>query len=419
MSRNYVNRKLVISLFPVQGLPYFGFTAIVDSGSLSDISGLSCQSDTMGENEKTDKNDARQPTSPPDGMGQQPVSMPVLRILDASINRASEGLRVVESFARMVLEDTFLSRQLKQLRHDLVQSCQCIDTISRIRARDSEADVGRNVQTESEYQRENFQSLIRSNMARVQQATRTIEEYSKSSWPIVAQEVEQIRYRAYTLEKAILNTAFNRSRFEEAHLYVLVDACGESTGFAKLQKLVASLVDAGVNLIQLRDKSLSDRELITAGKLIGSLTRDSKTQWVMNDRADLCAAAGSDGVHLGQDDLSVHEARMLLSSNQFIGVSTHSIEQARQAVIDGADYIGVGPVFESQTKSFHSHVGVELVSRVASEVSIPAFAIGGIDASNVAEIVKSGCHRIAVSSAVCNADDPAAAARKLLQKLLL
>ena len=417
MSRNYVNRKLVISLFPVQGLPYFGFTAIVDSGSLSDISGLSCQSDTMGENEKTDKNDARQPTSPPDGMGQQPVSMPVLRILDASINRASEGLRVVESFARMVLEDTFLSGQLKQLRHDLAQSSQSFDTISRIQARDSERDVGRNVQTKSEYQRENFESLIRSNMTRVQQATRTIEEYSKSSCPSVAREVEQIRYRAYTLEKAVLGTAFNRSRFEEAHLYVLVDACGESSGFGKLQKLVSSLVDAGVDLIQLRDKSLSDRELVAAGKLIGSLTNDSKTQWIMNDRADLCAAAGADGVHLGQDDLSVHEARMLLGSNQFIGVSTHSIEQARKAVIDGADYIGVGPVFESQTKSFDSHVGVEFVSSVIAEVSLPAFAIGGIDGSNVEAVIEAGCRRIAVSSAVCKAEQPGDAARDLLQKL--
>ena len=371
----------------------------------------------MGENEKNEKNGGSPSHTSPSGMETGTVPASVLRILDAAINRSSEGMRVVESFARMVLGDTFLSRQLKQLRHDLVQSCQCIDTISRIQARDSEGDVGRNVQTESEYQRENFESLIRSNMTRVQQATRTIEEYSKSSWPSVAKEVEQIRYRAYTLEKAILGTAFNQSRFEGAHLYVLVDACGESTGFARLKKLVASLVEAGVDLIQLRDKSLSDRELIAAGKLIGSLTRDSKTQWIMNDRADLCAAAGADGVHLGQDDLSVHEARMLLSSNQFIGVSTHSIVQARQAVIDGADYIGVGPVFESQTKSFDSHVGVGLVSSVIAEVSLPAFAIGGIDASNVADVVKSGCHRIAVSSAVCKANDPATAAKALLENL--
>lgn len=371
----------------------------------------------MGESEKFEKIDARQSSSAECGMTQKQVQTAVLRVLDASINRATEGARVVESFARMVLEDAFLSGQLKQLRHDLTKCCQPIDSISRVQARDSEEDVGRNVQTEAEYKRENFESLIRSNMTRVQQATRTIEEYSKSHWPNVAKNVEQIRYRSYTIEKAVLGTAFNKARFEKASLYVLVDACGEASEFSKLEKLVACLVSAGVDLIQLRDKSLSDRELIAAGKLIGSLTRDSKTKWIMNDRADLCVAANADGVHLGQDDLSVHEARMLLLPNQLIGISTHSVEQARQAVIDGADYIGVGPVFKSQTKSFDSHVGVELVSNVASEVSIPAFAIGGIDESNVSHIVNAGCQRIAVSSAVCKASDPSVAAKELLKKL--
>ena len=108
---------------------------------------------------------------------------------------------------------------------------------------------------------------------------------------------------------------------------------------------------------------------------------------------------------------------MLLRPNQFVGVSTHSIEQARKAVIDGADYIGVGPVFESQTKSFDAHVGVELVAAVTSEISLPAFAIGGIDHSNVDQVTQTGCHRIAVSSAVCKADDPASAASELIQKL--
>ena len=169
------------------------------------------------------------------------------------------------------------------------------------------------------------------------------------------------------------------------------------------------MVRAGVDLIQLRDKTLTDRELVEAGKLIGSLTRESKTLWVMNDRADLCVSSGADGLHVGQDELSVHEARMILRPNQFIGVSTHSLAQAKQAVTDGADYIGIGPVFKSQTKRFDSHVGVEIISSVISEVTLPAFAIGGIDASNVGDVVEAGCRRVAVSSAVCNADDPTAA----------
>lgn len=313
----------------------------------------------------------------------------------------------------MVLEDKFLSRRLKQLRHDLAESSQCIDAKTRLTSRDSELDVGRHTQTESEYQREDYESIIRANMTRVQQAARTIEEFSKLCFPALAKSAEQVRYQAYTLEKSVFNTAFNRARFEAAQLYVLVDACGEKTGFAKLGSLVRSLVGAEVDLIQLRDKSLDDHKLIEAGKLICELVRDSKTLFVMNDRADLCVAAGADGVHLGQDDMSVHDARMIVKPHQFVGVSTHSVEQARQAVIDGADYIGVGPVFPSSTKSFDSHVGIELVAQVTDEISLPAFAIGGIDASNVHGIVNAGCRRVAVSSVVCHAADSAEATAKL------
>lgn len=350
--------------------------------------------------------------------GSQAVdSAAVVRILDAAINRSCEGLRVVEDYCRMVLEDRFLSQELKKLRHDLVDTCREFDSRSRLLARDSELDVGRAIQTDAEYSREDLESILRANMTRVQQAARTIEEYSKTLAPEIAKGVEQIRYRAYTIEKAVFQTAFNRARFAEAKLYVLVDACGETRGFEKLRSLVSSLVEAKVDLIQLRDKRLSDRELVAAGKSIAELTAASETSFVMNDRADLCVASGADGVHLGQADLSVHQARLLLRSHQFIGVSTHSLDQARQAVIDGADYIGVGPVFQSQTKSFDAHVGVELVAAVTSEIALPAFAIGGIDLSNVEGVIESGCHRAAVSSAVCQSDDPSAAARELLCRL--
>ncbi len=368
----------------------------------------------MSDAEKTKKNDARQSRKAPGML----LDGNTLRILDASINRATEGLRVVEAFSRMVLNDAFLSSQLKQLRHDLVEGCATIETASRLQSRNSEGDVGRNVQTESEYRRDDFESLIRSNMSRVQQASRTIEEFSKAHFPEVAISIEQVRYQSYTIEKAVFNTAFNRARFEKAHLYVLVDARGERSGFANLKTLVGILIEAGVDLIQLRDKSLTDNELVSAGKLIGSLTQETKTCWVMNDRVDLCIAAGADGVHLGQDDLSVHEARMILRPNQFIGVSTHSIEQARQAVIDGADYIGVGPVFPSQTKSFDSHVGVELVAQVVTEISLPAFAIGGIDASNIFKLIAAGCRRTAVSSAVCSAVSPNETAQEIRRLLI-
>ena len=175
-------------------------------------------------------------------------STAVIRIMDASINRACEGLRVVEDYARMLLEDVFLSQQLKNLRHELVDSCRSVESKSRLSARDSELDVGRDLQTDAEYQRADLESIIRANMTRVQQATRTIEEYSKTQFPEIARRVEQVRYRAYTIEKAIFSAAFNRVRFADAKLYVLVDACGESSDFGRLRSLVQSLVSAKVDL---------------------------------------------------------------------------------------------------------------------------------------------------------------------------
>ena len=157
-----------------------------------------CQSDTMSNAEKTQKNDIGQSKS---GMYQH-FDSEIFRIMDAALNRAAEGLRVVEDFCRLGLDDGFLARELKELRHLLVEACAVIDSKSRLQYRDSELDVGRSIQTSSEYQRQSIESIIRSNMSRVQQATRTIEEYSKLNFPAATQAIEQVRYRSYTIEKA-------------------------------------------------------------------------------------------------------------------------------------------------------------------------------------------------------------------------
>ncbi len=138
----------------------------------------------------------------------------------------------------------------------------------------------------------------------------------------------------------------------------------------------------------------------------------------MNDRADLAAAADTDGVHVGQEELPVAQTRQIVGPSRLIGVSTHSIEQARDAVTDGADYIGCGPVFAGRTKTFESYAGTDFLKEVAREIEIPAFAIGGIDASNINQVVRAGFHRVAVTGAVRDADDPAAAAKALKRTLV-
>ena len=342
----------------------------------------------------------------------------IFRILDTASNRTGEGLRVVEDYVRMVLEDRFLSKQLKQLRHDLAQTLEPLNLGAQISSRDSVNDVGRTIQTDSEYSRNSAQAVIKANLTRVQQSLRSIEEFTKTIDPEISKQVEQLRYRSYNVEKAIKVTLQSRAVLRKCYLYVLIDGRIWRQSRDAFDQSIESLIRSGVDLIQLRDKSLSDRDLIAIGKRLAQLTGPTETLWIMNDRADLALITDADGVHLGQDDLSVAQARKILGAQKVVGVSTHNLSQAQKAVGDGANYIGVGPVFPSSTKSFDSHVGLELVEQVAKEIKLPTFAIGGISADTIARVVAVGLKRVAVSAAVTNADEPAKAAATLKGMLI-
>jgi thiamine-phosphate pyrophosphorylase len=185
----------------------------------------------------------------------------------------------------------------------------------------------------------------------------------------------------------------------------------------QLESLAQSLIAGGADAIQLRDKNLSDRELIQRARLLRRMTRDSETLLIVNDRPDIAALAGADGVHVGQDELSVKDARSILGPKCLVGVSTHTIEQARTAVLDGANYIGCGPTFPSQTKQFDEFPGIEFLQQVAAEIRLPAFAIGGVSQKNLAEVRAAGFSRVAVSAAVTGQGDPVDAARELVAAL--
>lgn len=211
--------------------------------------------------------------------------------------------------------------------------------------------------------------------------------------------------------------SFNLAALPCPAVYVLLDGQRWIESQSALDDQVTQLISAGVTLLQFRDKLLSDGDQVAIGKRLSQLVAGTSTAWIMNDRTDLAIAAGAAGVHLGQDDLSAGAARKMIGDDKLIGVSTHSIEQARQAVADGADYIGVGPVFESQTKHFTEFVGLNLVAAVAKEIEIPAFAIGGINLENASQVRDAGLARVAVSGVVNQADDPTAVVKKLLAEL--
>jgi thiamine-phosphate pyrophosphorylase len=137
----------------------------------------------------------------------------------------------------------------------------------------------------------------------------------------------------------------------------------------------------------------------------------------VNDRVDIAAAVVADGVHVGQEDLSVKDARSIVGTRMLIGVSTHNIEQARGAVLDGANYLGAGPTFASRTKSFNDFAGLDYLREVSSEIRLPTFAIGGITAENLPSVMGAGIERVAVGSSVVDSPDAAIAARELLKVL--
>jgi thiamine-phosphate pyrophosphorylase len=333
----------------------------------------------------------------------------VLRVLDAEANRAAEAARVVEDYLRFVLDDRHLTEICKHLRHQIHAAVATIPADQRLDARETRRDVGTSLTTQAEQDRTDANQVLAANMNRLQQSLRSLEEYGKVLSPAVAARFEALRYTVYTLERATAITLGSRQQLPEPALYVLVDGGPSEEKFAAA---VTSLIDAGVSILQLRDKTLDDRRLVERAQLMRRLTRGSDTLFIMNDRPDIATLAAADGVHVGQEELSVKDARSIVGPGRLIGVSTHNLPQARQAVLDGANYIGVGPTFESQTKRFDQIAGITLLHDVRNEITLPAFAIGGITEANLKSVTATGFRRVAVASAVWGASDPAAAARR-------
>jgi thiamine-phosphate pyrophosphorylase len=331
-----------------------------------------------------------------------------IRILDASLNRASEGLRVAEDYVRFVLDDRHLTEQLKKLRHDVAAAGAALPLPHRHAARDTRHDVGATVSTPSEIHRADSWTVCIASFERVKQSLRSLEEYGKLAKAGLGEQFESLRYRLYIIEAAVGRTVDAVERLDSVRLYVLIDGCESEASFIKVAE---QLVAAGVDAIQLRAKNLIDRHLIARARLLRSLALQPESAShrplvVINDRPDIAAIVDADGVHLGQEDMSIKDARTVVGPGKLVGVSCHSIEQARAAVLDGANYIGVGPTFPSSTKKFEAFPGVELLRQVAAEVRLPAFAIGGINSNNVNGVLSAGITRIAVGSAVINAAYP-------------
>ena len=346
-----------------------------------------------------------------------------LRIIDANLNRAREALRVMEEYARLTLDDADLTARIKEMRHELAHSVS--DELSRalLAARDIVGDVGCSVRTETEFRRTDVAAVVRAAGKRLSEALRAVEEYGKVLDPAFAAVVEKIRYAGYELERRVDRPAHARERFGRVRLYVIVteSLCRAPSGAAVDWFATAeAALRGGADALQLREKTLPDRELLDRAKRLAALCREHDAIFIVNDRADLAVLCGADGVHLGRDDLPVPAARRLMPSTGIIGVSAHTIEQVKAVARSAPDYIAVGTMFQSPTKPQADVRGPTLLAEAGACTSLPLVAIGGISEATVSAVLSVVPCTVCVCQAVIgqpNVEQAASGLRSLIDRV--
>jgi len=333
----------------------------------------------------------------------------VARIIDANANRAREAVRVMEDYVRFGLDDPAGSEALKQFRHDVAAVLRRLPAEEVLAARDTPGDVGTALSTPAERQRAWARDVFVAAAKRLQEAVRTLEEYAKTFDADLAAAVEALRYRAYDLEQRIRLRGDRAARFARVRLYVIIT---QSLCRGDWLETARAAVAGGAGCLQLREKGLDDAELLARARKLAAICRESGTLFVVNDRPDIARLSGADGVHLGQTDLPVADARRIVGADRLIGLSTHTPEQFEAALTAGPDYIAVGPMFASSTKPQDHIPGPDLLGLAVRRTRVPVVAIGGIGSENLGILGEAGARCVCVCSAVVSAEDAAAAARR-------
>jgi thiamine-phosphate pyrophosphorylase len=338
----------------------------------------------------------------------------ILRILDANLDRAREGLRVIEEWCRFGLERSDLTAICKDLRQQLGQ----LHTADIRAARDTPGDPGTHLTHPQETQRADIAQVLLANCARVQESLRVLEEYGKIAGlppavgdrPDLAATAKQIRYQVYTLESAMTPKP-KLSALLNARLYLV------TSPESNLIHIVEAALNGGLRLVQYRDKIADNATRYDNATKLKFLCHQYGAVFIINDHIDLALAVDADGVHLGQQDYPIDVARRLLGPEKIIGRSTTNPTELQRAIAEKADYIGVGPVYETPTKPGKSASGYEYIAYAKAHAPMPWYAIGGVDATNLQDVIAAGAGRAAVVRAIMQAPDPKAITQQLVAQL--
>jgi thiamine-phosphate pyrophosphorylase len=325
----------------------------------------------------------------------------VYRIIDANINRAMEGIRVCEDILRFLL-DSDLSGEFKKLRHSLKDYSESFPPLALLRSRDVEGDAQKFINTESEMKRNSVKDIYSANIHRIIEALRVLEETAKTLKEGNSPLLQEMRFRLYEFEKKFMVKLAGAERREKlkGSLYAILDS--GFIGSLTYSETAERMIKGGASVIQLRMKGEPSSCILETAKELAEICRMSETLFMVNDYPDIALLAGADGLHLGQDDIPLSEARKILPEDMIIGISTHSPDQALDALKDSPDYIAIGPLFDTESKygDLIRGIGTDIIKRIKEASRIPVVAIGGITGENIKSVFESGADSAAMISAL-------------------
>ncbi len=321
----------------------------------------------------------------------------------AHVNIIIENIRLLESFVTVPLG---LYSDIRMLRESLPfpQAAE----LSRDETRERRTAFMTLTDTPLELALETISSISNS--------IDTLERISDGS-PLESDWVVRVRRVLSRAEQRVGGDVRASVASKISGLYVIVDP--EATNGRPVIEVAEATLKGGTSVLQLRDKTQDKGDILPIARQLKSMCDDYGALFIMNDDADIALACDAHGLHVGQTDLPVSEARLVLAHRQIIGTSNGGVDEVMQSTSNGADYLAVGAVFATTTmgKSGRTSLGVEMLSKVKEQVSQPIVAIGGINAGNIAEVVRAGADCVCVVSAVTFADDPQAATRELVEAI--
>jgi len=339
-----------------------------------------------------------------------PEDLRIYQIIDANLDRAREGLRVLEDWARFGLGEEKYVETFKNFRQILGKNHLEVYKQSRNHIEDK----CKGLTHREQINRKNSDQIISSNSGRVQEALRVIEEFSRQHNHELSKISSEIRYEIYTLEIDLLNLSKSKNLeniLKENDLYVITDHKDN------LLEIVEEILIAGVRIIQHRFKKGTDKEHLKEAIQIKNLCTKYNSLFIINDRLDIALASNADGIHLGQDDLDLKTARKLLGYSKIIGISASNEIDISNALKNGCDYIGIGPVFQTQTKKNKKPLDIEKIKTLTKNLNVPWFAIGGIKSNNISYLRSCGFKKVALVSQLMNSEDPKEEAIMILKEL--